>query len=222
MNKNIIVSMTSWPKRINNVAKVIYSILKNTVQPNKIICNLSTEEFPNKEKDLPEVLLLLSETTCFEINWVKENTKVFKKFIPTLEKYGTNFYLFTIDDDELYDNTYIETGMKALEYHKAVVIAKRNPNATNIWGGMFCCDASLFDKSYWENLSKELINESMNDPYTDRYLTFKNIKIHNVLEQHTKVFNPVFPNRGGIAYSKEKRKKVVSIVEKLFETKLYN
>ena len=52
--KRIIVSMTSWKKRIQNVAKVVYSIYMNSVKPDKIELNLSSDEFINKEEDLPE------------------------------------------------------------------------------------------------------------------------------------------------------------------------
>ena len=58
-NKRVIVSMTSWTKRIGNVSHVVYSLLKQTVKPDSIEVNLSTEEFPNKEKDLPEDLVAM-------------------------------------------------------------------------------------------------------------------------------------------------------------------
>jgi hypothetical protein len=48
----IIVTMTSWTKRIKNVERTIATILDNSVLPEKIIINLSTSEFPNKEASL--------------------------------------------------------------------------------------------------------------------------------------------------------------------------
>lgn len=107
LNERIIVSMTSWKKRIENVEIVVASILNNTIQPYKIICNLSIDEFPLKEKELPSGLLDLESNGVFEINWVKENTKAFKKFIPLFKKYP-NDVIITIDDDFIYPSDMIE------------------------------------------------------------------------------------------------------------------
>jgi hypothetical protein len=38
------------------VRDTIKTILDNNMKPDKICINLSTEEFPNKEKDLPDNL----------------------------------------------------------------------------------------------------------------------------------------------------------------------
>ena len=109
-NLKIIVSMTSWPKRIKNVALVINSLLNQTIEPDLIELNLSINQFPNKEKDLPKELnLLLSKKNKIEINWVEKNTGVFKKIIPTIKKlYGLNYYLLSVDDDIIYRKDYIE------------------------------------------------------------------------------------------------------------------
>ena len=47
----IIASMTSWPKRICNVATVLKSLLNQKIKPDLIELNLSLLEFPNKESD---------------------------------------------------------------------------------------------------------------------------------------------------------------------------
>ena len=53
----IIVSLTSWPKRIFNVPIVLKNILNGTLKPDYIELNLYSEEFSNKEDDLPKELL---------------------------------------------------------------------------------------------------------------------------------------------------------------------
>ena len=74
----IIVSMTSWPKRICNVAAVVKSLLNQEVKPDIIQINLSEDEFKNKELDLPEDFRnILSESENLEIEWVKGNDGVF-------------------------------------------------------------------------------------------------------------------------------------------------
>ena len=70
-NERIIVSMTSYPKRITNVSKSIFYLLnKQTVKPDEIHLWLSTEEFPNKEKDLPDDLQKLLEF-CLQVKMKK-------------------------------------------------------------------------------------------------------------------------------------------------------
>ena len=107
--KKIIVSMTSWPKRINNVPTVLNSFINQDTPPDLIELNLCEAEFPNKENDLPkELKSLLSKNEKIEINWVKKNTYTFKKIIPTIKKfYGNNYYLLSVDDDWIYRNNYI-------------------------------------------------------------------------------------------------------------------
>jgi hypothetical protein len=105
---NIIVSMTSWSKRIDDVSAVVKGLLVNTVVPYKIVLNLSEEEFVNKENDLPEELLSLREGGIFEIFWVEENVKQFKKLMPTFERYP-NDIIISVDDDYEYPNDFIET-----------------------------------------------------------------------------------------------------------------
>ena len=56
-NHKVVVTMTSWPKRIGNCHWVVKSILNNTVKPDAVYLNLSVAEFPNKDADLPKDLV---------------------------------------------------------------------------------------------------------------------------------------------------------------------
>lgn len=49
--------MTSWTKRIGNCAQVIKTVLNNTLKPDVVYLNLSQEEFPNGERDIPMELV---------------------------------------------------------------------------------------------------------------------------------------------------------------------
>ena len=110
----VVVSMTSWIKRINNVKIVVESIMKNTIQPDRLYLNLSTEEFPNKEFDLPKNLVELFN--CDErliINWVEgENTKTMKKVFPILQYLDDDDIIINADDDILFPNDLIESRLK--------------------------------------------------------------------------------------------------------------
>lgn len=106
----VVVSLTSWKKRIDNVSRTIFSLYNNTFKPRSIELNLSEEEFPNKEKDLPKDLLLMATELPININWVGKNTKSFKKIIPTIKKYfdEKELYLFSADDDVIYPKDILE------------------------------------------------------------------------------------------------------------------
>ena len=53
IDEKIILTMTSYPGRINEVLNSIKLLFANTIKPDRLVLNLSTEEFPNKERDLP-------------------------------------------------------------------------------------------------------------------------------------------------------------------------
>ena len=109
-NKMIIVSFTTWKPRISDVAKTIYMLERQTLIPDIIILNLSEEEFIHKEKDLPDdLMLLLTMLDNIKLNWVKENTKAFKKVIPTIENYyNTDCWILSVDDDYFYNANYVK------------------------------------------------------------------------------------------------------------------
>ena len=99
-----IISLTSWKARINTVGKTIFSLIKECPGFH-IVLVLSEEEFPKKEKELPEDLLLLSK--YFEILWVYKNYKAFKKVLFTMDKYR-DVPVISADDDCYYTRNYAE------------------------------------------------------------------------------------------------------------------
>ena len=54
-DKQLIVSLTSWRKRIGNLPRVLDSIWAQTEQPDMVVLNLAEEEFP--KKSIPDVLV---------------------------------------------------------------------------------------------------------------------------------------------------------------------
>lgn len=107
-SEKIYVTLTSWQGRINFIHKNLEILLNNTIKPTKIILNLAIEEFPKKYLELPkEILSLLKENKNFQIFWVKKNNYVFKKLIPTINRYKKGL-IITLDDDILYPNNVFE------------------------------------------------------------------------------------------------------------------
>lgn len=101
----IIVSLTSYPKRIGTVDKVIKTLLIQTMKPDKIVLWLSEEEF--EERNLPEQLLKLCQFGL-EIQWVTDDLKPHKKYYYAVQEY-LNDIVITVDDDMYYHPELIET-----------------------------------------------------------------------------------------------------------------
>ncbi|MDR1943047.1 MAG: class I SAM-dependent methyltransferase [Endomicrobium sp.] len=101
----IIISLTSYPARINVVHKAILTLLKQTKKADKVILWLATEDFPNKEKDLPIELTELIKRGL-TISWCKD-MKSYNKLIPSLKEYPDHVIL-TVDDDVYYPKDLLE------------------------------------------------------------------------------------------------------------------
>lgn len=92
----LIVSLTSFPARIHIVQYALYSLLRQSLKPNRIVLWLADEQFPGKENDLPKELLEL-KPLGLEIRWC-EDIKSFKKLIPSLREFPEAI-IVTADDD---------------------------------------------------------------------------------------------------------------------------
>ncbi len=121
--EQFIISLTSYPARINIIHKTIESLLNQTFKVDKIILWLAESQFLNKEKDLPNNLLNLTQNTNFEINWC-EDIRSYKKLIPTLKMYP-NDVIITCDDDVIYEKDCIEKLYKAYKEQNNVVWCHR-------------------------------------------------------------------------------------------------
>ena len=106
----VIISLTSYPARISTIHLVIKSLINQTVKADKIVLWLAPEQFPNKERDLPEELLALKENGLI-IDWY-HNIKSYTKLIPALKKYPDSL-IITVDDDGIYQNNIVEKLLRA-------------------------------------------------------------------------------------------------------------
>ena len=200
-NIPIIVSMTSWKKRITNVKYVVSSILQGTYKPDKIILNLSTDEF--QDKHIPIDLKLLEKYTIFEINWVKENTKAFKKIIPTMELYPDSI-IISIDDDIIYPRLFIETILDSYKkQNKDIITLYRNKNKYEFDSVVGC--GTLYTTSKLvpfisNHLNKEIINTNEDDTYYAWCAKHLNLSIgwlyNNMKESKIRFFNEIEPMGG--------------------------
>lgn len=100
----IIVSLTTFPLRINKTWIVVESILRQTHKPDKIIIWLSKDQF-SSVNILPKKLKN-QQKKGLEIRFCEGDIKSHKKYFYTLKEYPNDF-LLTIDDDIIYPTTLI-------------------------------------------------------------------------------------------------------------------
>lgn len=99
---DIIVSLTTYGKRLYEVHLAIESIMEQTMKANRIILWL---DYSLQEKPLPKALQLQQERGL-EVKFC-EDLRSYKKLIPTL-KICPNDAIITIDDDLIYEFDMLE------------------------------------------------------------------------------------------------------------------
>ena len=222
--EKIIITMTSWSKRLTNIPCVLDTIFNQTIKPDNIVINLSSEEFPNKENDIPNnVLEYIKNHNNIIINWVGKNIKSWKKTIPTFNLFP-NDVIITIDDDKLYPSNFIEfLWNKHLEYpnNPITIDAWKWPNG--FW--QHCGQASLEKKDFYDNdIDKWLLTEITNFADEDSFMTFMAVKHGNPFISAGKIQLIDYNNDDGIN-GKDGGKAYFWISNKLndkFENYLYN
>lgn len=117
-DNNIIISLTTYSKRINDVFLVIESIGRQIVKANRIILWLDMDEF--HINSLPAALLNQVERGL-EIKFY-HNIKSYKKLIPTLLA-NKNSNIITIDDDILYPIDFIDLLVRESKKYPNVIIS---------------------------------------------------------------------------------------------------
>lgn len=98
-----IISLTSYPARINSVDKTIKSLKNQNFRYQKIILWLSSDQFKNEI--IPNNLQQL-EDTKFEIRWIRGDIRSYKKLIPALKEFKDEI-IVTADDDVIYPSDWL-------------------------------------------------------------------------------------------------------------------
>ena len=162
--ERIIVTMTSWYKRINNVSVVLETLLKQSLPADKIILNFCIQDFPNMEEDFPEDLKrTIEDNQQIEIYWYIENYKAWKKHLHVLEIAEDNDLIISTDDDRLYPTDFIEKMYVSYCYYGKThpVTLNRSLLVHNSWcfnGPGTIYKKSDFPKDYKKYLSEDVLN----------------------------------------------------------------
>ena len=118
-NEELVVSLTTYGRRIYGVAPTIESIMQGSVKPNRIVLWLD-EAIQNRP--LP-VALQQQQKRGLEVAFCKD-VRSYKKLVPTLCKYP-EASIITIDDDAIYRYDLIEKLLNEHIIYPDEIIANR-------------------------------------------------------------------------------------------------
>lgn len=148
----VVVSVTSYPARIDSVYQTIQTLKNQSVKPDKIILYLSRAEFPKKRPSLPRNLTDLLDDT-FEIHWIDKTLRSFQKIIPALREFP-DAILVTADDDILYTENWLKLLLAAysecpniIHCHRAhrIVFNKGKIAPYNAWKMSFKNESAVYN-----------------------------------------------------------------------------
>ena len=114
---NVVISLTSFPGRIQTVWITVATLLNQTVKPRAVILWLAEDQFPNGEAGLPEKLLQVKEKGL-TIRFC-DNLYPHKKYYYTMLE-NPDAFVITADDDVFYPEYLVD---------ELVRTAQKNPGA---------------------------------------------------------------------------------------------
>ena len=114
----LILSLTSYPARYKTLVYTLRCLLTQTIKPDQVVLWIAYTD----QSTIPnEVLGLCGDG--LKIHFC-EDTKSYKKIIPTLQAYP-NCYVITVDDDLFYEAKMVERLINSFQSHKREVICNR-------------------------------------------------------------------------------------------------
>ena len=160
--------MTSYKHRLKNIPTVLDTIYAQTMQPDLVVLNLAYDE------EVPDDVWNYIEEHKIDVNRV-EDTKVYKKLIPTLKKYPDDC-IITIDDDFLYPKGMIE------DFWKVHVQYPDNPISGNrVFYNVFQCHCgcasltkTVFLGNYIDDIDEDVMSNCPCDDIVYTYFSNKN------------------------------------------------
>jgi len=170
---DIIVSLTSFPLRIDRLWITIESIFRQSVLPSKIILWLSSDQFKSIH-DLPRNLLKMQDRGL-EIKLKNGDIRSHKKYYYTLKQYPNSTFI-TIDDDIIYPSNMIST---------LIATSRKYP-------GKICTHRGYEIKMHKNDIApyKEWVSlESEYGPASSLFLTSGGGTLFPPGSLHTEVFN---------------------------------
>lgn len=115
---SVIVSLTSYGKRVNSsVVYTIYSLIQQTIRPERIVLWLNEQEFCNE--NLPGNLRFLCNYGL-EVRYAKD-IRSYTKIIHALSEFADK-HIITVDDDVFYGRLLVQELVEAHNKHPQAII----------------------------------------------------------------------------------------------------
>ncbi|GAA3967895.1 hypothetical protein [Allohahella marinimesophila] len=118
---DIVVSLTTFDKRIGNVYLTIESLMQQSLKPDRIV--LCVSEADVTESNLPEILHL-QKSRGLEVLFCERDLGPYKKFFHTFQKYPDSL-IITADDDLMYPFDFVDMLYRAWLARPDVIHAHR-------------------------------------------------------------------------------------------------
>lgn len=187
--EKIVVTLTTWHARISNLPQVLDSILRQTLKPDAIVLNLAFDEI------IPDSVYRFLTDNEIIVNRV-EDTKVYKKLIPTLKMFPDSC-IINIDDDFIYPEKMIEDFMAIHRNHKYNPISGNRKEFKYL--NCHCGCASLTKKDFFgaslDLLDSDVFENCPSDDLVYTYLIAREgrhyIHTHDEYFVNMESFNPL-------------------------------
>ncbi|MDR1026998.1 MAG: hypothetical protein LBL46_01115 [Rickettsiales bacterium] len=118
----IIISLTSFPARINIVPKVVKRLLRQRARADLVALYLVEQQFPGHA--LPAELTALAADPRFQIRWKSGDLRGYDKLIPALSDFPDDI-IITFDDDQKYARSVLGKLLRAHRRYPRCVICNR-------------------------------------------------------------------------------------------------
>lgn len=193
MEEQIIVTLTTWSKRIGNIPVVLDTIFAQTMPPDKVVLNLAYEE------KIPDEIQCYIDSHGVEV-FRTEDTKVYKKLIPTLFRYP-NDCIISIDDDWLYPKGMIEDFMTIHRQYPKYPISGNRGVAFGLQ--CHCGCASLTKYEYFGNLLDSIDSDIIRNCKSDDivYTYFANKSGHPYIRTKGQYYTNMISYNNNEGYS---------------------
>ncbi|MEN8582794.1 glycosyltransferase family A protein [Burkholderia sp. RS01] len=122
----VIVSLTSFPGRIETLWISLESIYRQKLAPEQVVLVLSEEEFPDHR--IPSSVSAFA-SRGLKIVFHKGNIRSFKKLLPLLDNYADKV-IVTADDDVIYPRSWLQQLVEAHNDRPDYVLGHRGASIT--------------------------------------------------------------------------------------------
>jgi len=177
----LVVTVSSWTKRISNIPSVVDDIMHGTLVPDVVVINLAREDFnvpagttPGvaglvQSGAFPEALLTIYEKyPQVHIHWYDDaSLKSWKKHLYVMSAFNEDDVIVCIDDDIKYRETFLETMVKSYDMygrkHPVTGCVSSFQIGAFPFHGSFMLYTPGFFKGYRKYLTKEILHMGPED-----------------------------------------------------------